>query len=84
LNFWKNPIRNFFQVNELKNKEIHMRELERQHDDKLNIIRSMAASTNNTPNNDYSRKRCQSEERVLQEVIQIFRENSFSIVESLV
>jgi hypothetical protein len=65
----------------LKNKEIHMRELERQHDDKLNIIRSMAASTNNTPNNDYSRKRCQSEERVLQEVIQFFRENSFSIVE---
>ncbi len=43
-----------------------MRELERQHDDKLNIIRSMAA---NTPTNDYSRKRCQSEERVLQEVI---------------
>ena len=45
-----------------------MRELERQHDDKLNIIRSMAASTNNTPNNEQSRKRCQSEERVLQEV----------------
>jgi hypothetical protein len=55
----------------LKNKEIHMRELERQHDDKLNIIRSMAASNNNTPNNDYSRKRCQSEERVLQEIIPI-------------
>jgi hypothetical protein len=55
----------------LKNKEIHMRELERQHDDKLNIIRSMAASNNNTPTNDYSRKRCQSEERVLQEVIPI-------------
>lgn len=46
-----------------------MRELERQHDDKLNIIRSMAASNNNTPSNEYSRKRCQSEERVLQEVM---------------
>ena len=45
-----------------------MRELERQHDDKLNIIRSMAASHHDTPNNEYSRKRCQSEERVLQEV----------------
>ena len=29
-------------MNELKTKEIQMRELERQHDDKLNIIRSMA------------------------------------------
>lgn len=45
-----------------------MRELERQHDDKLNIIRSMAASNTNTPTNDYPRKRCQSEERILQEV----------------
>jgi len=33
-------------VNELKNKEIQMRELERQHDDKLNIIRSMAIPIN--------------------------------------
>ncbi|CAF0929828.1 unnamed protein product [Adineta steineri] len=31
-------------INEIKNKEIKMRELGRQHDDKLNIIRSMAAS----------------------------------------
>ncbi|CAF3295018.1 unnamed protein product, partial [Rotaria sp. Silwood2] len=31
-------------INELKTKENQMRELERQHDDKLNIIRSMAAS----------------------------------------
>jgi len=47
-----------------------MREIERQHDDKLNIIRSMAsASASNTPNNDYPRKRCQSEERILEEVI---------------
>jgi hypothetical protein len=56
-------------MNELKNREIQMRDLERQHDDKLNIIRSMAASNTDTPNNDYSRKRCQSEERILQEVI---------------
>jgi len=42
-----------------------MREIERQHDDKLNIIRSMAA----TPTADYSRKRCPSEERILQETI---------------
>ena len=34
-------------MNELKNKEIQMRELERQHDDKLNIIRSMAIPINN-------------------------------------
>jgi len=33
-------------VNELKNKEIQMRELERQHDDKLNIIRSRAIPIN--------------------------------------
>jgi hypothetical protein len=39
-------------MNELKNKEIQMRELERQHDDKLNIIRSMAASNANTPINE--------------------------------
>ncbi len=58
-------------MNELKNREVQIREIERQHDDKLNIIRSMAASNNNTPTNDYSRKRCQSEERVLQEVIPI-------------
>jgi hypothetical protein len=45
-----------------------MREIERQHDDKLNIIRSMAASNTNTPTNDYSRKRCPSEERILQEI----------------
>ncbi len=56
-------------MNELKNKEIQMREIERQHDDKLNIIRSMAVSVSNTPNNDYPRKRCQSEERILEEVI---------------
>jgi hypothetical protein len=56
-------------MNELKNREIQMRDLERQHDDKLNIIRSMAASNMDTPTNDYSRKRCQSEERILQEVI---------------
>ncbi|CAF1551707.1 unnamed protein product, partial [Adineta steineri] len=31
-------------INEIKNKEIKMRALGRQHDDKLNIIRSMAAS----------------------------------------
>lgn len=49
-----------------------MQELERQHDDRLNIIRSMAASTNNTPSNEQSRKRCQSEERVLQEVSDLF------------
>lgn len=35
-------------VNEIKNKEIQMREIGRQHDDKLNIIRSMAASNNIT------------------------------------
>lgn len=52
-------------LDELKNKEIQMREIERQHDDKLNIIRSMAA----TPTADYSRKRCPSEERILQETI---------------
>jgi len=59
----------------LKNKEIQMRELERQHDDKLNIIRSMAASNANTPINENvhqnplsTRKRSQSEERVLQEI----------------
>ncbi|CAF1093759.1 unnamed protein product [Adineta ricciae] len=62
-------------VNELKNKETRMRELERQHDDKLNIIRSMAASNTNTPikenghlNSMSVRKRSQSEERVLQEI----------------
>ena len=36
----------FVQINELKNKDIQMRELERQHDDKLNIIRSMANPIN--------------------------------------
>ncbi|CAF5220631.1 unnamed protein product, partial [Rotaria magnacalcarata] len=35
-------------INDIKNKENQMRELERQHDDKLNIIRSMAASNNIT------------------------------------
>lgn len=35
----------------MKTKEIRMRELERQHDDKLNIIRSMAAS--NTFSNEH-------------------------------
>ncbi|CAF0996822.1 unnamed protein product [Adineta steineri] len=61
--------------NELKNKEIQMREIERQHDDKLNIIRSMAASNANTPIHDNTyqnplstRKRSQSEERILQEI----------------
>ncbi|UJR38434.1 hypothetical protein I4U23_031102 [Adineta vaga] len=37
-------------INEIKNKEIKMRELGRQHDDKLNIIRSM--TTNNTFSNE--------------------------------
>lgn len=35
----------------MKTKEVKMRELERQHDDKLNIIRSMAAS--NTFSNEH-------------------------------
>ncbi|CAF5033833.1 unnamed protein product, partial [Rotaria sp. Silwood1] len=34
-------------LNELKTKEIQMREIERQHDDKLNIIRSMAVTNTN-------------------------------------
>jgi len=56
-------------VNEIKNKDLQMRELERQYDDKLNIIRSMATSTNNTPAADHlTRKRCPSEERILQDV----------------
>ncbi|CAF1415370.1 unnamed protein product [Rotaria sp. Silwood1] len=61
-------------LNELKTKEIQMREIERQHDDKLNIIRSMAVTNTNTPTNENvyqnplsARKRCQSEERILQE-----------------
>ncbi|CAF3165918.1 unnamed protein product [Rotaria sp. Silwood2] len=61
-------------LNDLKTKEIQMREIERQHDDKLNIIRSMAATNTNTPTNENvyqnplsARKRCQSEERILQE-----------------
>jgi hypothetical protein len=32
-------------MNEIKSKDIKMRDLERQHDDKLNIIRSMAATS---------------------------------------
>lgn len=55
-------------ANDLKNKDLQMRELERQYDDKLNIIRSMATSTCNTPANDHTRKRCQSEERVLEDI----------------
>ncbi|UJR07713.1 hypothetical protein I4U23_011998 [Adineta vaga] len=62
-------------TNELKNKEGQMREIERQYDDKLNIIRSMAASNTNTPMNENgypnplsSRKRSSSEDRLLQEI----------------
>jgi hypothetical protein len=45
----KNSFQPFFlKINEIKNKEIQMRELGRQHDDKLNIIRSMAANHNIT------------------------------------
>ncbi|CAF1343311.1 unnamed protein product [Didymodactylos carnosus] len=59
-------------LNELRNKDLQMKELERQHEDKLNIIRSMAGGMSDQPTSLTTTRIAHAEFAQIQTNVQVF------------